>query len=223
MLTDDHPQHVEAGGGGPARIEIRRALAARGPSDALRFEIVHEYAHFLEPDRWHGLALSPLVAGVGAAGLISWVAAVVGSSVVHSQRLLRVGLIVGSMLLGAALCVWVRLCHRRELRADFLAAELLGGVGPGLVWFDEIQARHQRLGRMARLGSLFTHPSPTRRRQALLNATRRGKDHRLAGGAVDLVGPLHEARRLSRRVHDPLEQTGCRNPTGGRDEHRGID
>ena len=162
-LIDDHPQYVEAGGGCPARIEIRRALAARGPSDALRFEIAHEYAHFLEPDRWHGLALSPLVAGVGAAGLISCVAAEVGSLVVHSQRLLWVGLIVvGSMLLGAALYLWVRRSHRRELRADVLAAELLGGVGPGLVWLDETQARHQRLGRTARFGVLFTHPSPAR-------------------------------------------------------------
>ena len=34
----------------PARIEIRREIAARGPADALRGEVAHEYAHVFRPD-----------------------------------------------------------------------------------------------------------------------------------------------------------------------------
>lgn len=108
--------------------------------------------------------LSPLVAGVGAAGLISCVAARVGSSVVHSQRLLWVGLIVvGSMLLGAALYLWVRRSHRRELRADVLAAELLGGHGPGLVWLDSSQASAPRANGAFRCAvyTALPHPPPS--------------------------------------------------------------
>ena len=60
--------------------------------------------------------------------------------------------------------------HRRELRADALAAELLGDNGPVLGMVDGCQARHERLGRTACLSSLLTHPSPTRGRRGLLRA-----------------------------------------------------
>lgn len=60
--------------------------------------------------------------------------------------------------------------HRRELRADALAAELLGDAGPVLAMLDDCQARHEQFGRMARVCGLLTHPSPTRRRRELLGA-----------------------------------------------------
>lgn len=60
--------------------------------------------------------------------------------------------------------------HRRELRADALASELLGDAGPVLAILDGCQARHDQLGRIARLCSLLTHPSPARRRRELLAA-----------------------------------------------------
>lgn len=62
----------------PARIEIRREIAARGPSDALRGEIAHEYAHVLRPDTWRHYALALLATEIGAVGLTAWLIGVIG-------------------------------------------------------------------------------------------------------------------------------------------------
>lgn len=62
-----------------------------------------------------------------------------------------------------------RISHRRELRADALAAQLLGDTAPVLAMLDDLQVMHERLGRMARLTGLLTHPSPSRRRRELLS------------------------------------------------------
>jgi hypothetical protein len=54
-----------------ARIEIRQEIAARGPSDALRGEIAHEYAHVLRPDTWRHFALARLATEIEAVGLVA--------------------------------------------------------------------------------------------------------------------------------------------------------
>jgi Zn-dependent protease with chaperone function len=79
---------------------------------------------------------------------------------------------VGMVLICAALYCNAWVSRRRELRADALAAKLLGDFAPVLAMLDDCQAKHERLGRMARLSGLFTHPSPTRRRHELLGVSR---------------------------------------------------
>jgi Zn-dependent protease with chaperone function len=157
----------------PARLAIRRALAAGGPSDALRGEIAHEYAHVLRPDTWRHFALSLLAADLGAVGLVVWLTGVIAPWLDRAHSLLWLGFwLAGTRLVCAALCCSAWVTHRRELRADALAAELLGDVGPVLAMLKDCQARHERLGQMARLSSLLTHPCPTRRRDVLLGIAR---------------------------------------------------
>jgi Zn-dependent protease with chaperone function len=80
----------------------------------------------------------------------------------------------GTVLVCAGIRCSAWASHRRELRADALAAELLGDNGPVGAMVDGCQARHERLGRAARLSSLLTHPCPTRGRRSLLRADGEG-------------------------------------------------
>ena len=172
-----------------AQIAIRREIAAGGPSDALRGEIAHEYAHVRRPDTWRHFALLLLALELGAVGLVVWLTGVIAPWLDHSHSLLWLGFwFAGTMLICAAVACNAWASRHRELRADALAAELLGDNRPILAMLEGCQARHERLGRWARVSSQLTHPSPARRRQALLNASPRAEDHRLAGGAVDLIG-----------------------------------
>ena len=154
----------------PARVAIRRQLAARGPSRALRGEIAHEYAHVLEPDGWQQFALFVLATELWAVGLAMWLIGVIASWIDHAHAPLWLGLwFVGMVLMCASVCCHARISHRRELRADALAAKLLGDSGPVLAMLDDLQAMHGRLGKMARLCGLLTHPSPSRRRRELVS------------------------------------------------------
>jgi Zn-dependent protease with chaperone function len=158
----------------PARIEIRREIAARGPSDALRGEVAHEYAHVFRPDTWRHFVFSLLATEIGAVGLTAWLIGVVGPWFDPAHRAhapLYLGFWLAGMLL---ICAGVYggpwASHRRELRANAMAAELLGDAGPALAMLDDCHARHEQFGRMARLCGLLTHPSPARRRRELLGA-----------------------------------------------------
>ncbi len=147
---------------------------ARGPADALRGEVAHEYAHVFRPDTWRHFAFSLLSTEIGAVGLTAWLISVVVPWFDPAHRAhapLYLGFWLAGMLLictGVYCSAWAS--HRRELRADALAAELLGDAGPVLAMLDDCQARHEQLGRMARLCGLLTHPSPARRRRELRGA-----------------------------------------------------
>ena len=156
----------------PARIEIRREIADRGPSDALCGEVAHEYAHVFRPDTWRHFGFAVLSIEIGAVGLAAWLTGIVGPWFDPAQRAhgpLYLGLwLAGMLLIGAGVSCSARASHRREPSADALAAELLGDAGPVLAFLDGFQAMHEQLGRMARPCGLLTHPSPARRRRELL-------------------------------------------------------
>jgi Zn-dependent protease with chaperone function len=147
----------------PARIEIRREIVARVPSRALRGEVAHEYSHVFRPDTWRHFGFSLLSIEIGAVGLAAWLMGVVGPWFDRAHRAhapLYLGFWLAGMLLicaGVSCSAWAS--RRREFRADALAAERLGGAGPVLAMLDDFQARHEQLGRMARLCCLLTHPS----------------------------------------------------------------
>jgi len=131
----------------PAWVEIRRQLAARGPSSALHGEIAHEYAHVLRPDSWRRVALFVLATELGAVGLAIWLLGVIASWIDHAHAPLWLGSwVVGMVLMCAAVCCQARISHRRELRADALAAQLLGDTAPVLAMLDDLQVMHERLG-----------------------------------------------------------------------------
>jgi Zn-dependent protease with chaperone function len=99
-----------------------------------------------------------------------WLIGVIASWIDHAHAPLWLGCwFVGMLLMCAAVCCHARISRRRELRADALAAKLLGDTGPVLAMLDDLQVVHVRLGRMARLSGLLTHPSPSRRRRELLS------------------------------------------------------
>ncbi len=160
----------------PARIEIRREIAARGPSDsdALRGEVAHEYAHVLRPDTWRHFVFSLLATEIGAVGLTAWLIGVVGPWFDPAHRAhapLYLGFwLAGMLLICAGLYCGAWASHHRELGADALAAELIGDAGPVLAMLDDCRATHEQLGRTARLCALLTHPSPARRRRELIGA-----------------------------------------------------
>jgi Zn-dependent protease with chaperone function len=165
----------------PARIEIRREIAARGPSDALRGEIAHEYAHVVRPDTWRHFVQSLLATEIGMVGLVAWLTGVIAPWVDRAHSPLWLGFLFAGMVLTCAGVSWSAWAsRRRERRADALAAELLGDVGPLLATLDGCEARYERLGRVARFCNLLTHPSPARRRREL----RRAGAGRGSAGAV---------------------------------------
>lgn len=75
----------------PARVAIRRQLAARGPSSALQGEIAHEYVHVLRPDSWRHVALFVLATELGAVGLAIWLLGVIASWIDHAHAPLWLG------------------------------------------------------------------------------------------------------------------------------------
>jgi Zn-dependent protease with chaperone function len=162
-----------------ARLAIRRQIALGSSSDVLRGELAHEYAHVLRPDTWRHLVISLLAGGVGGAGLGAWLAGVVAPWFDRAHSLLWLGFwLAGTVLICAALSCSAWVSHRRELRADALAAELLGDADPVLAVLEDSQAGHNRLGRLARLSALLTHPSPAGD-ETLLNG-RQGPESPLA-------------------------------------------
>jgi Zn-dependent protease with chaperone function len=154
----------------PARLAMRRELAVGGPSDALRGELAHEYAHVLEPETWRHFAFLLLAIELGMVGLVAWFTGILAPwADHHAHALLWLGFwLVGMVLMCAGVCCYAWSSHRRELRADALAAELLGDVRPVLAVLEDGQSTYERLGRMARLSALLTHPSPARRQRELL-------------------------------------------------------
>ena len=127
----------------------------------------------IQPARQFALTL--LAFEIGALGLVAWLVGAIAPWYDRAHSLLWLGFwLAGILLIGAGMCLEGWLSHRRELRADALAAKLLGDAGPVLAMLKDSCAKHERLGRAARLSALLTHPSPTRRRTALL-ADPRGK------------------------------------------------
>ena len=105
-----------------------------------------------------------------------WLLGVIASWIDQAHAPLWLGSwFVGMVLMCAAVCCHARISHRRELRADALAAQLLGDTGPVLAMLDDVQVMHERLGRMARLTGLLTHPSPSLRRRELLSIAPHGR------------------------------------------------
>jgi Zn-dependent protease with chaperone function len=156
----------------PASIAIRREPAARGPSDALRGELAHEYAHILRPHIWQHLVFLLLGVELGSVGVVLFLAGAIAPWFDRPDRLLWLGCwLLGIVLVCAGACCNARASRRRELRADALAAALLGDGQPVLAFLDEMQARHVGIGRLDRLESLLTHPSPDRRRRELCAAS----------------------------------------------------
>jgi Zn-dependent protease with chaperone function len=156
----------------PASIAIRRELAHRGPSDALRGELAHEYAHILRPHTWQHLVFLLLGVELGSVGVVLFLAGVIAPWFDRPDRLLWLGCwLLGIVLVCAGACCNAWASRRRELRADALAAALLGDSQPVFAFLDEMQARHVGIGRLGRLESLLTHPSPDRRRRELCAAS----------------------------------------------------
>jgi Zn-dependent protease with chaperone function len=169
----------------PARLEIRREIAGRGPSDALRGEIAHEYAHVLRPDTWRHFALALLATEIGALGTAAWLVSVVApwSDPAHrAHATLYLGLWLAGVVLiclGVSGRAWAS--HRRELRADALAAELLGGIGPMLATLDGCQTRYERLGG-CHASAACSHTPPPPAVGANCSAQVRGNDRPARSG-----------------------------------------
>ena len=158
----------------PKLVTSRRSVDISS-RQALRGEFAHEYAHILEPEPWlrHGVAV--VVRDAGGVGASAWVVGVFAPFVLgHDPRWLAFW--AGGI---AFVCA-------------ALAVELLGDVAPVLAMLGGFQAKHERLSRLARTQALLSHPSPTRRRQELLNVSSRAENHRLASDAFDLSGHAHQ-------------------------------
>jgi Zn-dependent protease with chaperone function len=166
----------------PPRIEIRLEIATQGrSSDGLR----SERAHVLRPDSRRYFARSLVATRSGPWTWRLW-AHGRDRPVARPYALAgRLGFwFAGTVLMSAGVCRSAWASHRRELRADALAAELLGDNGPVGAMLDGCQARHERLERAARLSSLPTHPCPTRRRRELLPADGEGGSARARSEAI---------------------------------------
>lgn len=161
-----------------ARMWVSRGTVAAG-IDALRGEVAHEYAHLIDPDHWRDAALA--MAGWAAAAGVYF-----GSLAVPmllptlrpelGQILAVLALwIVGWLALGCG-CWWcARITHRRELRADRIAAQLLGSTGPVLTMLDRVSTEHAKAPRWRRAFARLTHPDPALRRQALVTSPTGGR------------------------------------------------
>jgi Zn-dependent protease with chaperone function len=140
-----------------SRSALRRKLAVP------KAELAHEYAHFLLDRTWPYRVWASFVA---VAIVLGAVAALAGAVLaLRSQEpavaIAGFGLILGGLCGGALLSRW------SEFRADFVAAELVG-EDDVVEWLDCLQKIHGGLDRRTRWASYATHPSPTRRKHALL-------------------------------------------------------
>jgi Zn-dependent protease with chaperone function len=154
-------------------VVISRRSIDNWPRTELSAVVAHEHSHVLDPDpTWRRAAFAALAGLLVIAGLVASVGAVAAALLHRPWPLGLVSLPIGAAMFGGAAGCWARAFHVGELRADARAAELLGGPAPVLAWLDRMQHTHERLDRKGRLEALMTHPSPARRKRALVEEWR---------------------------------------------------
>lgn len=174
-LTDSADSCVLPGiRGRRARLWVSRRTVDAGPV-ALRGELAHEYAHLVDPRHWHDALIA--IAGWAVFSLLAftgWATPMVLTST-RPADISIVGIVTlwsAGWLCIACGCWWfTRITHRRELRADRTAAQLLGSVDPVLVVIDRVRAVHRQRPRLQRAFARLTHPDPEERREALVALT----------------------------------------------------
>ena len=174
VRLSDAPVSYHVRRGRRAWLEISRGALLR-PVAALMGEIAHEYAHFLisktRLDRcWTALFLVVLFLGAG----VAFASIVVGLTADGGHPSLT-PVFAGFALIVVDVCSWMLRSRRGEFQADSLAASLVGSASPVLAFLDCVQPIHERLPWHDRVASHATHPSPTRRKRALLRSDQRSK------------------------------------------------
>ncbi len=158
-------------------VVISRRSIDSWPRTELSAVVAHEHSHVSDTEpTWRTTAFAALAGPLAIAGLVASVGAVAAALLHHSWPLGLVSLPIGAAILGCAACCWAGAFHLRELWADARAAELLRDPAPVLAWLDRAQHMHESLGRRDRLEALLTHPSPARRKRALLKKWRARRD-----------------------------------------------
>jgi len=170
VVSDKAISHAAAANRGRrARIWISRAaIVASG--EVLLGTLAHEIAHVLDPHDRKDRALSRI--GFCTLAAPAAFALVIYPSIAEAQGAPR------SFVFAAWFAGWIpflaaiawssRISHRRELRADRTAAQLLGNAEPVLAMIDRNAAVEATYGPVDRLNARRTHPAPARRRRALL-------------------------------------------------------
>jgi Zn-dependent protease with chaperone function len=141
-------------------IRISRAHAAGDP-DILRGVVAHEYAHAIDGRAWRDIIVT--LVGLFTAALVPF--AVYTYAHLSGQHTWTSALV--SPGLAVAACWLALISHRRELRADRAAAELLGDPRPVRAMIAQAQSRHAQFARYVRLLAWLSHPAPRRRDRAL--------------------------------------------------------
>ena len=181
-----------------ARLWVSRRSVDAGPV-ALRGELAHEYAHLVDPNHWRDALRA--ITGWAALTLLA-VTGWATPMLLTSTRAAEISIVAIVMLWAAGwLCIacacwwFARISHRRELRADRSAAQLLGDVAPVLVMIDDVRALHSQRPRRQRAFARLTHPDPQRRHQALLALALKPGDpgHDVSGANHGAKLPLNRA------------------------------
>lgn len=152
----------------PPHLLVSRT-AADAHDQALLGELAHELAHLDDPiaRTLRRQAIAGMAALLAIALMLLIMHVVVGDST-PIARIVQSVLWLAAWLAIAASALWLQRCgHRIEYRADQRAAHVLGDVTPVLAMLERAHFDHERLSRMARLGSRITHPTPTARQHAL--------------------------------------------------------
>lgn len=159
--------------GSQRHIAVSHSALLR-PLPVLRFELAHEYAHFLAfvsrtrqrlSYVWERLSVGAFVLSLA---LLPFAVAATMVGLVREASVVLIAGSTGLVFILAGLCSWSLLQRRQELQADALAVKLLGERSPALAWLDCLQATHERRSWRDRVASYITHPSPIRRRRVLL-------------------------------------------------------
>lgn len=154
-----------------SRLWVSRRTVDAGPV-ALRGELAHEHAHLIDPNHWRDTIIALVVwSAFSLLAVAGWTTPILLSGT-RPDEISIVGMVtlwVGGWLCLACGC-WLlaRITHRRELRADRVAAQLLGSVGPVLVMIERVLVVDRQRSRLQRAFARLTHPDPEERREALV-------------------------------------------------------
>lgn len=172
-VSDGPVSHGEAAGrrGRRARIEISRDAITAGWL-VLRGTLAHELAHVRDPlERRDRVLRLAVVTALGAPALGALMIYPTLAPPGVSRSLVVAVWFAGWPLLLATLAGAACVSHRRELRADRTAAQLLGDTAPVLAMIDRVPPVMAAYSTVGRLHARLTHPDPARRRRALRSLT----------------------------------------------------